>query len=288
MQLKRWVHEPLIHFLLLGAGLFVLFGWLNRDGFDAPDEIVVDSSRIAQLRMQFERVWQRPPTESELSGLVEDWIRQEVLYREGMALGLDQEDPVMRRRVVQKMQFMSDALVNDEFTDDELQDWLDRNPDAYRIEPRYSFRQVYFDPQRHGAGLETLLDEALGALRQDAGAPDGDPTLLPSSMRDASTSEIARNFGERFVTAIADLPVGEWSGPVASGYGLHLLRIAAKTPARKPELDEVRAAVARDLLAERTRRAGEAFYEALRERYTVRMSEDVAVALDTTGTEARR
>jgi hypothetical protein len=288
MKLKAWLREPLLHFLLLGAGLFVLFGWLNRDGFDAPNEIVVDSSRIAQLRMQFERVWQRPPSEDELSGLVEDWIRQEVLYREGMALGLDQGDPVMRRRVVQKMQFMSDALVNDEFTDAELQAWLDEKPDTYRIEPRYSFRQVYFDPQRHGAGLEELLEESLRALRRDADAADGDPTLLPTSMSDVAISEIARNFGERFATAIADVPVGEWSGPIPSGYGLHLLRVSSKEPARMPELEEVRAALARDLLAERTKRANEAFYEALRDRYTVRISDDISLAQETAGDEALR
>jgi hypothetical protein len=288
MQTRSLLREPLIHFLLIGAGLFLLFGWLNRDGFDAPNEIVVDSSQIAQLRSQFQRIWQRPPTDDELVGLVQDWIRQEVLYREGLALGVDQDDPVTRRRIVQKMEFMSDAFVNTEFTDAELQEWLDENMEAYRVAPRYSFRQVFFDPQRHGTGLDGTLAESLRVLERDPAAVTGDPTLLPQSMEDASTTEISRSFGEQFTAALADAPLGVWTGPVRSGYGWHLLRISDKKPGRKPALEEVRAAVGRDLLAERTRRAGETYYEALRERYTVRVSEDVSVTLDTAMTGQRQ
>jgi len=285
--MRHWLREPLIHFFLLGAGLFLLFGWLNRGGFDAPDEIVVDSSQVAQLRSQFQRIWQRPPTEGELAGLVQGWIRQEVLYREGLALGVDQDDPVTRRRIVQKMEFMSDAFVNEEVTDAELQQWLDENAAVYRVAPRHSFHQLYFDPQRHGASLDETLAESLQALKENPTAVTGDPTLLPQSMAAASTGEISRTFGEQFTAALADAPLGIWTGPVQSGYGWHLLRITEKEPARQPALEDVRAAVERDLLAERTRRAGQAYYEALRGRYTVRVSEDVSIALDASMTRQR-
>ena len=288
MQMKRWLREPLIHFLALGAGLFLLFGWLDRDGFDTPGEIVVEKLRIAQLGNQFERVWQRPPTDEELANLVQQWVRQEILYREGLALGLDRNDPVTRRRVIQKMEFMSDALVDDEFTDAELQAWLEANTDTYRLEARYSFRHVYFNPQRHGARTDGVVAASRRTLEQNPAAEAGDPTLLPEAMDNASTSEISRTFGRQFTSAIADAPLGEWSGPVPSGYGLHLLRVSGKQPARTPRLEEVRAAVERDLLAERSRRSGEAFFDAVRQRYRVRVAEDVSIPLETTGEEVGR
>jgi hypothetical protein len=244
----------------------------------APDEIVIDGARVKALRSQFERVWQRQPTAEELGGLVDNWIREEVLYREGLAIGLDREDPVMRRRISQKMSFMAEGFAEDTVDDAEAQAWLDAHEDDYIVDARYTFRQVYFDPTRHGNDFAQTLNSARAALQADGQVPAGDATLLPASLSDASAAEVRRTFGEKFAEALADVDPGDWSQPIASGYGLHLVRIEDVVPARVPTLDEVRTAVDRDVLAARTQAANDAFYQALRSRYTVSYSDDVSIA----------
>ncbi len=283
MTVGRLLREPLLHFFVLGALLFALFGVFNRDALRAPDEIVVDDQRIAALRAQFERTWQRPPMPAELEGLVDNWVREEMLYREGVALGFETDDPVIRRRVVQKVSFMTEALVDEAVTDEELQKWLAEHPDDYRIEPRISLRQIYFDPARHGDALGSIVEAVRSNLVKDSASPAGDTTLLPERIDDRSRSDVARTFGSEFAAAIFNLPAGEWSGPITSAFGVHLVRVDDMEPPRIPRLDEVRDAVARDLVVERRERAADAFLAALRERYTVVMP-DMSTDESTAGT----
>ena len=266
-----------MHFFVLGAALFGLFAWLHQGALDAPDEIVVDGMRVDALRMQFERLWQRPPTKTELKGLVDNWVREEVLYREGLALGLDRNDPVLRRRIAQKMSFMADELDPPAPTDAELQAWLDAHPDDYRVEATYSFRQVYFDPDKHRGSLDDAVGKARAALA-DGAATLGDSTMLPRSLSQASVTEVRRNFGAAFADALADVAPGAWAGPLPSAYGIHLVFVEAATPAHAATLADVRAAVERDVDAARRRQADDTFYESLRKRYTVRYDADVSVA----------
>jgi len=270
MSLRRILCEPLLHFLLLGALLFWAYGALNRGALDAPSEIVVDRARIENIAAQFQRAWQRPPTAAELRGLIDTWVREEVYYREGVALQLDRDDPVVRRRVAQKLTFMADAQTSVEASEAELQAWLAKHPDDYRLEPRYDLRQVYFDPERH-AHLEADVAKARAALAHGSQTALGDATLLPTALEAAPASEVARVYGQDFATAVAALPVGGWQGPVASAYGVHLVEIRAREPGRLPALAEVRDAVERDLLRARADRSSEAFYQSLRERYSVRI-----------------
>jgi hypothetical protein len=276
MQGSSIIREPLLHFFILGGLLFALFAWRNDDAMRAPDEIVVDARRIEALNAQFERVWRRPPTPDEATGLIENWIREEVLYREGLALGLDRDDPVLRRLVAQKVEFISEEMLNTPPTEDELRAWYQENADVYRVEPRFSFRQAYFDPSRRGDMPEAAVGAILQALKE-GDAPVGDATLLPEMLEDASLADVRRTFGPLFAESLADLPVGTWTGPVASSYGLHLVRIDERQDARLPAFDEVRAAVERDFGAHRTERLKDAFYETLRDRYTVTI-EDAAAA----------
>jgi hypothetical protein len=275
--MSRLIREPLLHFFVLGALLFFLFAWTNDDAMQGPNEIVVDAQRVAALTSQFERVWQRPPTPDELSGLIDNWVREEVLYREGLALGLDRGDPVLRRRVAQKVEFISEELVDAQPTDEELRTYFADNADDYRLAPRLTFRQIYFNPAVHGAALDATIESALDSARQGQ-VTGGDATLLPSGLDDVSLAEVSRTFGDRFAEALSDAPVGEWTGPVASGYGLHLVLIDDRQQARVPAFDEVRAAVERDFLAKRTREVKDAFYETLRQRYTVTFEDDVTLA----------
>jgi hypothetical protein len=277
MQSKRVLREPLLHFFAIGILLFALFSWVNDDAMQAPDEIVIDTQRVNALATQFQRTWQRPPTPDELSGLIDNWIREEVLYREGMALGLDRDDPVLRRRLAQKMEFISAALIDSPPTEDELRGYFDANREVYGLDPRFSFRQLYFDPSRQGEPPGLAMDKARVALAAGE-APATDASLLPSGIDDASLADVRRTFGDRFAESLAELPVGDWVGPVVSGYGVHLVYIDERQEARLPEFSEVRAAVERDFLAERTRDLNDAFYENLRERYSVTFEDGVVLA----------
>lgn len=274
--MSRWTREPLLHFLALGSGLFALFTWLDAGtSQQRPEQIVVDDARLAALDTQFRRVWRREPTAAERQGLVDGWVREEILYREGLALGLDQDDDVIRRRVAQKVAFISEDLMTVEPTAEALAAWFEPRREDYRVEPIHTFQQVFFDPGRHGGDLAGELERARQALTvQATAAPLGDATLLPRALGPAGTTEIARTFGAAFAAALAELPLHRWYGPVTSEYGVHLVLIEQRFPSRLPELDEVRAAVARDYLYEQSRLANERFYQGLRARYDVLVESD--------------
>jgi hypothetical protein len=224
--MRGLLREPLVHFLGLGALLFLLYGWVRGGVLDAPDEIVVSRWQLDSLQMQFERVRQRPPTPEEMQGLVDSWVREEVFYREGLAAGLDRDDPVVRRRVGQKIEFMMDVAPQVAPTSAELQSWLDAHGDRYAIEPRYSLRQVYFDPARHRERMDESIASALRALKA-GNAVAGDSTLLPAALDAATESDIERQFGAEFAESLKRLPVGEWQGPLKSAFGLHLAELSA-------------------------------------------------------------
>lgn len=267
--MKRWLREPLLQFLAAGALLFVLFYALNDGAGRAADEIWVDAARQQALATQFRRTWNRPPTREELDALVENWVNEEILYREGLAMGLEQDDPVVRRRIAQKMQFISEDLAASAPPGEaELQAWLDEHADDYRLEPVLSFRQLYFDPERH-ENLEDVVTRTRATLTAGQMAAAGDPTLLPETLDDTPLPQVARMFGNEFADELLDAPEGQWSGPVDSAYGVHLVHVEERIPARSPTLNEVRQAVERDLLAARREQAEQALMDALKQRYTV-------------------
>jgi len=263
------LREPLLHFFVLGVVLFALYGWLNRHGFNAPTEIVVSAGQVDNLRSQFERVWQRAPSQQELQGLIDNWVREEVFYREGLAMGLDKDDPVVRRRIQQKVEFIVDSATPAEPTTEELQRWLDEHASSYRTEPMYELRQIYFDPARRGDRLDADIAAARRAL---ASGKDfsGDRTMLPATLAGDSSTVIG-TFGGAFEAALRDMPSGGWQGPVQSGFGWHLVEIVARQPARTPSLDEVREVVTRDLMHARVEEASARYYDRLRANYTVRI-----------------
>ena len=266
--MKRLLTEPLFHFLLLGIGLFLLYGWLQGGFLASPDEMVVSRAQVEGLRLQFERSWRRPPTPTELQNLIDGWVREEIFYREGMSLGLDRNDPIVRRRIGQKVEFIIDGMTPASPSNDELQAWLDAHPERYAIESLHSLRQVYFDPDRHGGRLQADVADALRQLQ--AGKPaSGDSTLLPLTLESARRMDVERDFGADFATTIESLPVGVWQGPVRSEFGLHLVEVTARVPGRKATLEDARAAVERDFLHARSEEAGQAYYQQLRAKYRV-------------------
>lgn len=273
--MKRLLREPLLHFLLLGAGLFLAYGLLQRNGAGGePGQILVTRGQIEQLATGFAKTWQRPPTPAELAGLVHDRVREEVYCREALALGLDQEDTVIRRRLRQKMEFVSDdiaALI--EPTEAELEEYLRTHPDSFRVEPRFTFRQVYFDPQKHGEKLADDVAQLLAQLNQAGDGFDasalGDSLLLEPQFAGLPASEVAKQFGEAFALELERLEPGRWRGPVESGYGVHLVFVSERTEASLPTLAEVRDAVRREWDNARRLAANEAFYQELLGHYRV-------------------
>jgi hypothetical protein len=268
--MNRFWREPLVHFLLIGAGLFLVFGVTRDASEDAPNRILVASSQIQQLSAQFERTWLRPPTDAELAGLIESYVRDEVFYREALAMGLDRNDPQVRRRMRLKLEFLLEDLTLAEPPDDEvLNDYLQQNPERFRIEPTLTFSQVYLSPDRR-PDLEADAERLLADLRAGVAADRlGDPTMLPAEQTGVSKSEVTRTFGKTFAEQVTALEPGAWSGPLYSGLGAHLVLVTGRADGRLPELAEVRDLVAREYLADRRAELKDAAYQRLREGYEV-------------------
>ena len=270
--LQRILREPLLHFLVLGAGLFVLYGVVGELADERSDRIVVTEAKIGNLAELFERTWRRPPTPAELDGLIEDHLKEEIFYREALALGLDRDDTVIRRQLRLKMQFISEDVTQlAEPAEAELRTFLAGHAERFRAPWQVSFAQVYLSPDRRGQDAWTDAERMLRALNTGRSDPAeaGDPFLLEQDYRGLAAQDVERLFGQAFAARVAELPVGRWAGPVESGYGLHLVFVHERTPARLPDLDEIRDAVTREWRAARREEANRAFYEALRARYEV-------------------
>ena len=275
-MLKNLLREPLVHFLLLGAALFVLDAWLRpAAGPAANTEIVVGEARIRNLAQTFQRTWQRPPTKVELDGLVESHVREEVLYREALALGLDRDDAIIRRRLQQKMEFVSEeAAALAAPTDDDLVAYMQANPDTFRAEPRVTFLQVYLDPRKRASTLDADARRLIDGLGRAGPNPDlaqlGDSLmLLEQHYENAPQGELERLFGREFAEAVVKQPVGRWTGPIGSGYGVHVVRIESMTPGGVPALAAVRPLVEREWRNAKRQELSKAFYDRLRAKYAV-------------------
>jgi hypothetical protein len=267
LSFRRVLREPLLHFLLLGLALFLYYGRVAPDD-DGGRHIVVSQALADLLATQFQATWNRPPTPGELQGLVESYIRDEILYREGKSLGLDQDDAVIKRRVRQKLDVMiEESIAQSPPADADLQAYLDANAETFRKPPVVSFEQVYFGAADSD---DAKIAIARAALQQGADpASFGQPTLLPARQDQVPLDLVARDFGNEFAEALAGLAVGEWSAPLNSGFGMHLVRLNAVEPAQLPALDAVRDVVAREWENARRKRAHAAALAGLRKQYTV-------------------
>jgi hypothetical protein len=272
----RIIREPLFHFLVLGAAIFAVHGLITRHQTDKPGEIVVTQAAVENLITGFTRTWQRPPTEDELQGLVRDYIREEAAYREALALGLDRDDMIVRRRLRQKLEFVSDGLATrTEPSDAELQSFLQAHKESFQTEPLFSFQQIYFNPQLHGENLRRDVARALDDLQHPGPGVHknelGDPFLLQRTFENVPLPDLKKTFGDQFASAIGALLVSSWQGPIESGYGMHLVYVTKRTDSHLPALTEVREQVRREYLDAKRREATDKFYEALLSRYIVRI-----------------
>lgn len=275
--MKKLIKEPLLTFLLLGAALFALDRWRakERPAEMASLRIEVTAAVVERLRAGYERQFGRSPEVDDLRGLVTAHVRQEVLCREALALGLDRDDTIVRQRLAQKMEFLTDDIAGAVEPDEAaLAKFFAENAARYARAARVSFRHVYFSKEKRGAAAETLARESLASLAK--GVSDetmGDAFLHGFEFAEREGEELAALFGPDFAKQLATLPVGAWQGPVASSYGLHLVRVGSRADAKPVKLDAVRTTVMRDFNDERRRTANREVFEKLRERYQISVDE---------------
>jgi len=268
--ITKILREPLLHFLVIGVALFVLFDLVNNEYSGVEDkQIVVSTGRIQQMANIFTKTWQRPPTAAELKGLIDDFVLEEIYYRQAVAMGIDRDDTVIRRRLRQKFEFLTDDLAATiEPTGEELAAYLAANPDAFRRETTYTFEQVYINPDRTSADLEARVADQLSALRTGS-TPPANSGLLPSHF-DAEPARVVDNtFGIGFSESLDALTPGGWQGPVESGLGLHLVRLETRVEGTLPELAEIKPVVEREWANERRLETRQVVNEQLLKDYVV-------------------
>ncbi|MGD8377183.1 MAG: peptidylprolyl isomerase [Acidobacteriota bacterium] len=296
----KLLREPLLQFALLGAGLvlvYLLTG--DRLGGSPERHIEIDAEEIARLADGFEGQWRRPPTEEELRGLVRSRLREEVLYRQAVAMGLDRDDPVVRRRMAQKLEMLSqDVAPRPDPTDQELRRFFENHGAEYRVPARVTFSHIYFDVDRRGAAAEEDAERLLVELRRSSGqepvgpagtaastaAGDrgglGDPFPLDREYSLVTPMEVGMIFGDRFAEDLFSLDPG-WHGPLRSGYGLHLVHVRQRLDGRDRDLDEIRDRVLADYDRRRVEGARESLFEQLSARYDISIDDEAIRAATT-------
>ncbi len=280
-MIGRLLKEPLLQFLALGAILFALYGLFGKRS-DAPERIVVSAAQIGNLADGFQRTWRRAPSQDELQGLVENYIRDEVFYRAGRAAGLDRDDVVVRRRVRQKMEFLAEEIAVPEPTEQQLAVYRAENPELFRGEDRLTFRQIFLSSSR---SAETMDSEAKRISTLLSGSDTeldttslGDPFLLNDGLNAVPSGEVMRTFGEAFAKRVLAEEPGRWFGPVASPYGEHFVFIEQRTRGVIPPLETIRSAVAFKWGEARRMEAEQKLYNSLREQYEITIEAAPSVA----------
>jgi hypothetical protein len=289
---RRWLREPLLHFLLIGLGLFALYRMLNPAAVEQENRsrIELTDDDLRQLGLGWMAQWRRPPTLEEMRRLVESKVREEILYREALALGLDQGDTIVKRRMVQKMEFLAEDLsVLREPNREELKDWFEKNPQRFTIAGRASFRHLYFSFDKRG---ERVREAAEGMFAELAGKPAdapeaamlADPFMFQDYYGDRSPDQVATVFGAKFTRSLFQITPGSWQGPIESGFGWHLVWVDSMTPARVPAFEEMEPEVRTAWVAEQRVEFKRQAFDAMKARYEVVLPSAPAKAAARNGT----
>ena len=274
--MNKWYKEPLVHFLTVGALIFVLYSSVNKEEANySGNKIVITISDIERLSNNWQKKWNRPPTEEELQGLIQSHIREEVFYREALALGLDRDDTIVRRRMMQKLEFLTTDISDlNEPEESQLTEFFLERQNQYRIPARISFSHIYFNVDKLGPRAEkdalNILSE-LNTLKEPVSKAfeHGDNFMLGHSFVEETPSNVARLFGEKFADRLFKSNVNTWQGPLESSYGLHLVYIGQKIESQVPEFSEVSEQVRRDWMYEQRQKTNKEIYERFKERYEV-------------------
>jgi peptidyl-prolyl cis-trans isomerase C len=275
--MRRLLREPLVHFLVLGAILFSVYayGERGRGGVEPSRQIQLSLGDLSQLALVFQAQWRRQPTEDEFRRMLENKVQQEVLYREGLAMGLDKDDEIVKRRMAQKMQFLAEDLAESHVpTTAELQSWFDQHREKFALPSRVSFRHLYFSPDRRGARAKE--DAALALAKLAGQAEDAklaqslaDPFMFQEYYRDRAPDYLGKEFGPQFALTVEKLTPGSWQGPIESGFGWHLVYVDTLVPGRVPAFEEIEGDVKTAWLSEQKATVWEKAYNDMRAKYTV-------------------
>jgi hypothetical protein len=261
--MKMWIREPLLHFLLVGALLFAAYGWLNRGNDGSPRVVRITAAEVSWLKETWVRQWQRPPSAQELRGLVGDYLKEELLAREAKEMGMDENDTVVRRRLAQKMEFLvQDTARLAEPSEDALRRFYDARRAQYQAPGRVSFTQVFFR-------TEVAARHALNELKTRSADELGDPSMLERDYAEADQQIVSSVFGPEFSGQVFGLAPGQWHGPLASGYGFHLVRVGAQQAGQVRPFEQVRTQVLDEWHRVQQVKASELFFDRLLKKYDV-------------------
>jgi len=284
----KFFREPLVQFFFIGMfiyGAYALYG-VQDEGFE-DNTIVVDSARIRAFVIAWESRWNRAPTERELNGLINQFVREDILYREAIAMGLDKDDPITRRRMAQKLEFLTKDIARlKEPAEGELERYFEEKKDRFQAPDLITFSLVFIDPEKRGDA--TLDDAALLLAELQAAGPPGSSTLdkgdrfmLQNYYPQKTELDVRKLFGSGFATAVMQLEQGQWHGPVLSGYGVHLVYVDALVKAPPPVLEDVRKVVFQNWQADQQEKFNETFFENLKSRYEI-VIEEASLRADNT------
>lgn len=277
---SKFLHEPLFHFLFIGLGLFVLFSQLNPDE-ESNDEknIFITQAKVDAMTASYLKQRARIPMDNELQSLIESEIREEVLYREAIALGLDKDDGVIRRRLAQKMKYLfEDLTVIDEPNDADLERFFKEHTSKFTLPGTRSFYQVYLDPKMHKNNLDEELKTVMAHLKVislEKAFSLGDRSLLAYRFSKRRESDVKNRFGESFSKSLFKAPTDSWQGPFESAYGLHFVYIDSKDEDVLPELTQVREDVLDEYKRKKTFEANDIFYNSIKDRYKIKVDDSV-------------
>ena len=272
--MRKWLHEPLLHFLLVGALMFGAYAWLNRDAPHAgvDRQIVLTDDDLLQMQLVWRAQGRPEPTPQQMQTMIETKVREEVMYREALAMGLQNNDVIVRRRLAQKMDFLAEDLAGlREPSAEELIAWLKDHPKDFELPPRASFHQVYFSFDKR---QQKAYEDAAAALTQMTAQPTslatlGDTSIFSENYAERTPDQIASVFGGPFTKALSELKPGTWSGPVESAFGWHLVFVDALLPARLPAFEEIEAEVKAAWTQQQRAELKRDAYEYMRAKYQV-------------------
>jgi hypothetical protein len=274
------LREPFVHFMVIGIAVYFLYGfYAGQVTSESENTITITAAEIDWLEQTWQKRWNRPPTSGERQGLIDTYVKESVMYQQALAMGLDSGDTIIRRRLAQKLEFLTRDLTEiPSPSKEEIRVYFDMNQDKYRSPVVLSFTHIYFSPDKRGKQTVADVTDALAKLQSEDEFTQsfkemGDAFMLQQYYPEKTEQEILRLFGTEFSSETFQLPTGKWTGPVESGYGLHLVYVHDRVESTMPDLDDIQDRVLEDWVADKRRDINEKFYAALLDRYEVIVEE---------------
>jgi hypothetical protein len=269
--MKKTLKAPFFHFILIGIALFILYGLVNKN-IDSKNTIIIDDFDLENIISSFEMQWKRDPTEQELQNIINQNIKQEVFYQEALKMNLDHNDEIIKRRLSQKMQFLSnDIAALSEPTDETLKSYYKENSDKYLTPTNFTIYQITFSPDKRKDNykdateiLKRFPEASFEEMKQW-----GDPLPFPYYFEEVKANELGLQLGSKFPKALESQEINKWVGPIPSGFGYHLVYITQKVDPQVPELEMVKKEVLRNYEYENQIETNELIYQELKKLYDI-------------------